>query len=98
MKITPKVPAEIIPVTFDFADIALTVDSIAQIGIAVITGTDPASAAMILGSPTLTGSTITQLIRNGVAGVKYRLFCLVNIGVEKYQIDGDMECREWHTK
>lgn len=98
MKISPKVPAEIIPVTFDFSELGVTtIDAVYQTGVYVTVGTDGSSAAMLAGSPTIDGATVTQLIRNGVAGCTYRLYCIINTGSEKYQIDGDMVCREWHS-
>ncbi len=98
MKISPKTPAEIIPVTFDYSELGITaIDAIYQIGVYVVSGTDGASAAMIVGDATVSGATVTQLIRNGVHGATYRLYCIVNVGSEKYQIDGDMVCREWHS-
>ncbi len=97
MKINSKVPTEVIPVVFDYSEITQTIDSIASIGIAVITGTDASSALMLVGSPVITGTSVVQLVRNGVVGVKYRLFCLATVNSEKYQIDGDMSCIAWHT-
>ena len=98
MKISPKTPSEIIPVTFDYSELGVTaIDAVYQVGIYVVTGTDAASAAMIIGDYTIDGATVTQLIRNGVADVTYRVYCIVNVGSEKYQIDGDMLCRAWHS-
>lgn len=98
MKISPKTPSEIIPVTFDYSELGVTaIDAVYQVGIYVVTGTDAASADMVIGSPTTDGATVTQLIRNGVAGVTYRVYCIVNVDSEKYQIDGDMVCKAWHS-
>lgn len=97
MKISNKVPAEIIPVTFDFSEILPSIDSIVQVGVNVMTGTDAGSAAMLLGSPSLAGTSVVQIVRNGLDGVTYRLYCLVAHGGERYQIDGDMTVKTWHT-
>ncbi|WP_020161243.1 phage fiber-tail adaptor protein [Methylobacter marinus] len=98
MKINSKVPAEIIPVVFDFSEIIPAFDSVVEVGIAVIEGADADSPSMLIGSPTTNGATVVQLVRGGVADVKYRLYCLVAVGDEKYQIDGDMTVTVWHSK
>lgn len=96
MKISAKVPAEIIPVTFDYSEIGITtIDSVATVGISLISGTDADIATMIVGAPTVSGATVTQLVQNGVAGCTYRLYCLIVSGSEKYQINGDMDVLEW---
>jgi hypothetical protein len=98
MKISAKVPAEIIPVVFDFASLSLTsVDSVIQTGVEVTKGTDAAASSMLLGSPTLTGTTAVQLVRNGVAGCTYNLSCLVAVGNERYQLDANMDCKARHS-
>lgn len=98
MKINSKVPAEVIPVIFDYSNLLTAITSVVQIGITVITGVDPAVNTMLLGSATISGTNVVQLVRNGVAGVTYRLNCLVAVGSnERYQIDGDMAVKTWHT-
>lgn len=99
MKISSKLSAETIPVTFDYSTITTRIDSIVQTGISAIAGTDANVATMLIGTPIIVNdSSVVQLVRNGVVGVTYRLFCLVAIGGEKYQIDGDMAVKAWHTK
>ena len=99
MKISAKVPAEVIPVTFDYSEMlpAATAMSIVSTAIAVVTGTDASASSMLFGSPVLDGLTVVQLVRNGVAGVTYNLSCLVAVGSEKYQIDGNMDCKVRHS-
>ena len=99
MKISAKVPAEIIPITFDYSEMlpATATLSIVSTSIAVITGTDASAATMLFGSPVLDGLTVVQLVRNGVAGATYNLACLVAVGQEKYQIDGNMDCKVRHS-
>lgn len=99
MKISAKVPAEVIPVTFDYSELlpANTTMSIVSTAITVISGTDAAAASMLFGSPVLDGLTVVQLVRNGVAGVSYNLACLIAVGSEKYQIDGNMDCKVRHS-
>lgn len=99
MKISAKVPAEVIPVTFDYSEMlpasaVMTIDSTA---IAVVSGTDASAASMLFGAPVLAGLTVVQLVRNGVVGVTYNLACLVSVGSEKYQIDGNMDCKARHS-
>jgi len=98
-KISDKVPAEIIPVTFDFSSLPLTaVDSVVSVTVTVITGTDAAAAAMLQGAPVLTGVKAVQLVKAGVAGVRYNLACLAAVGAERYQIDGMMDVVTRHSK
>jgi len=97
MKISDKVPSEIIPVSFEYSNIVSAVDSVVSVSITVMTGTDPDVADMLYGAYTLTGTRVVQLVRNGVAGTVYRLSCLVSVGSEKYEIDGDMAVKAWHS-
>lgn len=41
-----------------------------------VVGTDPNAAAMRLGSPTISGTEVTQLITGGKPGVTYNILCL----------------------
>ena len=99
MKISAKVPAEVIPVTFDYSEMlpANTTMAIVSTAVAVVTGTDASAAAMLYGASVLDGLTVVQLVRNGVAGVTYNLSCLVSVGNERYQIDGNMDCKARHS-
>lgn len=41
----------------------------------VVQGVDPSASAMIIGTATVKGSVVSQLITGGVAGVTYRPIC-----------------------
>lgn len=101
MKISDKVPAEVIPVTFDFSEMlpaGTVIDSVVQTGVVIVTGTDASAATMLYGTSILTGLKVVQLIRNGVAAVKYNLSCLVAVGNERYQIDTNMDVVARHSR
>jgi len=84
---TPKLSTETNRYTVDFTDrlvslTGVTADplffffetlSTASVTIAVYSGTDASPANMLLGSPTITGNTITQNVQGGVVGVTYEL-------------------------
>jgi hypothetical protein len=98
MKISAKTPSEVIPVIFDYSELLPNATlSIVSTSIAVISGTDASASAMLYGAPVLDGLTVVQLVRNGVAGVTYNLACLVAVGSEKYQIDGNIDCKARHS-
>ncbi len=68
-----------IPVDFAFADQLEFGETIAgQVVTAkVFTGTDSAPSAILYGSPTLSGTTVQQVVTDGVAGNIYQLVALV---------------------
>lgn len=86
--ISSKTPAEIIPVTFDYTAILASIDAVLSVTIAVYTGTDAEVGTMLSGGPNVAGTQVTQLVRNGVAGVVYMLTALVTSGTSKYELAG----------
>lgn len=97
MKLQSKVPAEIIPITFDFSEIITVIDNVVQTSVSVISGTDDSVSLMTYGAPIITGAQVVQLVRNGVAGNTYNVACLVAKGNERYQIDGNFEVKARHS-
>lgn len=91
--VSSKAPAEIVPVTFNFSKLVTLIDS-AVITNTVVTGTDASSATMLLNAATITGATVTQLIRNGVDGNIYRIRAEIVSGSAKYAMAMDLPIKE----
>jgi len=84
-----KAPSEVIPITFDFtALLPLGIDSVETLSISVVNGADPDTGTMKVGVATIQNSVVTQLIQNGLSGVKYLITCLVVYGQIKFQLGG----------
>lgn len=77
-ELDPKFPAEIIPYTFEFAE--LTDAPISPVvTIARHSGSaDADPSAMLSGSPQIVGSQVRQKISAGVAGTAYTISCQVD--------------------
>lgn len=85
-KLVPtKAPTEVIPLTFDFSpDLApgATIVGGTPALTAVVEadgsgGTDNSPSAILLSTPTLSGSVVQQMIQNGVDLVDYRISCTI---------------------
>lgn len=88
--LSPKDPAEIIAVTFDFTNVAATFASAAWT-ISVIDGADANPAAMLYGAPSNSGACSTHLIQGGIAGNIYLLRADITLSSgEKYALAGRM--------
>ena len=70
MSINPKDPAEIVTLSYDFANLTAT-PSAPVVTISVLTGVDAGVAAMLIGAPSLVGTKVLQQVGSGVAGVDY---------------------------
>ena len=83
MNFTPKRAAEVEVFTVDFANLMASGETIltAVWTNAVQAGRDPQAAAMLIGTATIAGSTVSQLIRLGVAGVTYTPICTVHTSI-----------------
>lgn len=78
MSFPPKDPAEIITVTFDFSELAVSVTD-PQVSIAPVQGGNDTSAdAMRSGAPTISGALVSQKIIAGVDGTSYELRCMAD--------------------
>ena len=71
----PKTPGEQIKLVFNFASDSSSSVSSASVSCAVFSGTDASPSSMVSGAAAVSGSTVTQLIVGGVAGVVYYLAC-----------------------
>lgn len=77
MAFSPKDPAEVINITFEFAE--LTTNPLnPQVEIAVVRGVDPDADAMLTDLPIILGSKVVQTISYGVAGCIYDVRCKVD--------------------
>jgi len=85
-QLTPKDPAEIIPVKFDFAALLSTITSVSSVSVSLKTGVDPNVATMKQGTEEISGTSVIQLIKNGVSGATYIVRCEVISGSEKYAL------------
>lgn len=84
--LSSKAPDEIIPVTFEFSGLVTAIDSVLSIEITVQSGTDASPSALILGSPSVSGTDVTQLVQVGVDGVVYQIRALIQSGQLKYAL------------
>lgn len=82
--LSAKAPDEIIAVSFDFARLVDSIDSVVSVSVTVYKGTDASASAMILNSPIISGTVVSQLLQNGVNGVYYKVRALVLVGQQKY--------------
>lgn len=47
----------------------------AAVSVTAVNGADPAAASMLDGSPQVSGTSVLQRVRPGVAGINYKLSC-----------------------
>lgn len=68
-----------IPIKFPFADQLQFGETISgqTVTCVVFSGTDDLPSNVLFGSPTLSGTTVTQIVTGGVVGVIYDLTCAV---------------------
>ena len=77
-ELDPKYPAEIVPITFDFAELTSAPIS-PVVTVARHSGSADASpATMLTGSPQVVGTQVRQKINGGVAGANYTIACQVD--------------------
>ena len=84
MSLPKKDPNEIIYVSFDFSYVTTSISNPTVIATVENGKGDSTPSAIISGVPTMSGTTVQQLITGGVAGTNYRLTCTVTSGVEKF--------------
>jgi hypothetical protein len=74
-----KDPEEVVTLTFDFTDElgAETIEPGPAVTIAVRKGADPDVAQVVNGAPQVSGATVLQSVKAGVAGVDYAVRCKV---------------------
>ena len=76
--LSPKDPAEVISLTFDYAAILSGGETVASVSVslAVRNGADPDVGTMLAGGAIIDGNVVSHLVRNGVHGVDYLAACL----------------------
>lgn len=73
---SPKDPAEIITITFDFSALSASV-SAPTISVTPVFSIDASASAILSGGPQVTGAQVKQLVQGGVSGAYYDLKCTV---------------------
>ena len=73
----PKDPAEIVPLTFDFSNLASGVSSPVITVTRAAGDADPSPASMLVGSPQVSGALVVQKAGGGLDG-RYKFRCEVN--------------------
>lgn len=70
-QLSPKEPAEIIPIVWKYNDAAIVV-TLATSTIAVVEGVDPNPSSMLL-SVSYAANVVTQKVQGGIHGVTYKI-------------------------
>lgn len=78
MSLTPKDPAEIIVVSFDFAALAAVVQSPVVTAEVVSGVADATPGALLSGAAQVDGAQVLQQVVGGVAGATYLIRCQVD--------------------
>lgn len=73
----PKDPAEIVPLTFDFSNLATGVSSPVITVTRAAGDADPSPTSMLVGSPQVSGALVVQKAGGGLDG-RYKFRCEVN--------------------
>lgn len=67
------------PVTFAFSGELKTDEtlaSVASVEVTVLAGTDPTPLSLLVGAASISGATVSQLVKPGVLGATYHLRCV----------------------
>jgi hypothetical protein len=77
-----KDPEEVLVCTFDFA---AAIDDGEAISIAIVSsaleaGADPTPAAVLSGTPSISGGSVLQALQSGVVGASYAIRCVATLG------------------
>ena len=93
-KFSPKDDEEVYTLGFDYTELLQTSETIssATTDIELVSGvTDPDMATMLLGSNTVNGAVVSQMVCHGVAGNVYRIDCLASTSLgNKYMLNGTL--------
>ncbi len=91
--LSDKAPDEIIPVTFDFASLVTSIDSVVSVAVTVHKGVDASPSALILNTAIVNGTDVTQLIQGGLDTVFYKVRALIQSGQERYALEALLPVR-----
>lgn len=83
---SPKDPAEIITLTYDYSRLLDRIDSVAAVSVAVHKGEDAAPAMLLLAAPVISDTQVLQLVQGGLPGVFYQVRIDVLVGPERYAL------------
>ncbi len=76
--LSPKDPAETIFVVFKFANLVSSIVGTPSVSASYASGpNDPSPSSIVSGSPSVTGTDVTQRIIGGQAGTTYDLRCTI---------------------
>lgn len=91
-----KHPAEVLTLSFDFASLlgANTIDTATVTSSREIGMPDASPAAILAGSPQISGTKVLQQVHNGVDGTRYRLLATITSGTETYVLQGSLPILE----
>jgi hypothetical protein len=80
IQIDTKDPEEIVTASFPFAtELAGAAVQGAVITVVVADGVDPAPVGLLSGASQVSGSDVLQKLKDGVAGVRYKVRCLATL-------------------
>jgi hypothetical protein len=87
-KLSSKTPDEIVAVTFDFSNTVDTITSVSSIAISLYSGVTDSGMSAMLDSQggVISGTTVAQLVKNGLDGNIYKLTCEIISTSEKYAL------------
>ncbi|SFK92138.1 hypothetical protein SAMN05216302_102116 [Nitrosomonas aestuarii] len=91
--LSSKAPDEIVAVSFDFSRLADSIDSVVSVAVTVHKGTDASPAAMILNTPIISGTVVSQLIQGGLDAVFYKVRAVIAIGQQRYALSAILPVR-----
>ena len=85
-----KASSEVVPIVFDYTPLGVSnISSVISVEMSTVNGVDTEAATnMFLGTPTISGTKVVQLLAGGVKGVSYKLSCLIEKGSERYLVEG----------
>ena len=90
-----KDPGETITMGFDFSEAGTP--SNPEVSITVRRGEDADPAAMLVGSPVVSGNLVLQKAMGGVDGVDYAVRCLADVDGDRLLIDSILPVRSRPT-
>lgn len=88
-----KITTEVRPLTFDFAQVIGSGETISTAATSIIVrdGTDANPSAMLSGAPTISGTKVTQKVTGGISEVTYRLIVTITTSASNTYVSiGDL--------
>jgi hypothetical protein len=91
--LSDKDPAEIVTITFDFAQLLTRIDSVVSVSVLVHKGVDANPAVMLLNAPIISDTHVLQLVQGGLDGVYYKVRADAQVGSERYALSAILPVR-----